>query len=72
MLAIFSTFTTTLHPRDSAQALQCFEEQPHTLRSIAFSTSVSSARKMGKLKLAMVAAMSLTNGIGKDGGCPGD
>ena len=25
---------------------------------------------MGKLKLAMVAAMSLTNGIGKDGGLP--
>lgn len=25
---------------------------------------------MGKLKLAMVAAMSMTNGIGKDGGLP--
>lgn len=25
---------------------------------------------MGKLKLAVVAAMSLTNGIGKDGGLP--
>lgn len=42
------------------------QDQP----SASFCLAEHQRQKMGKLKLATVAAMTLTNGVGKDGGLP--